>query len=205
MVVVCGYPSTAAELEDLASEGVFELADAWVSLHLSGESLADETDEAGVTRRKASLLGAPEVLCALRERVVGADEASRFASAIVTELYDCHTWASSDPGEEAPNPAILAAILAAITSAAQRRMAYKEWLQLFPKRRVAIPNSPDASQVGTTLYERLAGSVDPSHHDVPFMLYCLCEQVNHSLKGDGPEAPQRNNLSEQMQENAQKE
>ena len=35
--LLAGYPSTAEELEELASEGLLTMADAWISVHLAGD------------------------------------------------------------------------------------------------------------------------------------------------------------------------
>ena len=93
MVIVSGYPSTAEEVEELVDANLFELADAWVSIHLSGETLIDETDEEGATKRIAKMIGAPPAIIALREKVVNAEASTALAAAVVTELYNCHEWA----------------------------------------------------------------------------------------------------------------
>ena len=197
-VIVSGYPSTVEELAEVEAAGLFEVADAWVSLHLSGETCLDEPDELGGTRRITRVIGAPAALTALREKVVAAEAGSHYTNSIVTELYNCHEWA---PGRstEVPDPSEL--VIGAISSGAQHRLTYKEWIESLPQERIVIPDlETDPASLDTSVYERLVESTDPSRHDVSFMLYCLCEQVNQSLKGNVAEAPaQRKKYSaEQM-------
>lgn len=95
IVIVSGYPSTPEEVDELEDAGLFDLADAFVSIHLAGETLIDEPDETGATRRIAKMIGAPPAITALREKVLGAESGTPLASTIVTELYNCHEWALS--------------------------------------------------------------------------------------------------------------
>lgn len=98
-------------------------------------------------------------------------------------------------------------IVGAISFAAQRRISYKEWLSALPEDRVVIPSVDPIERTDTSVYERLVESTDPAHHDVSFMLYCLCEQVNQSLKGDTAEVPaaRQKPSAEQMKDLAEKE
>lgn len=193
-LIVSGYPSTPEEVAELEAAELFDLADAWVSLHLSGETCIDEPDDLGGTKRIIRVIGAPPAVTTLREKVVAAEAGSPFATSIVTELHNCHEWATRPT--EVPDPSEV--VLAAISSAAEHRITYKEWIESLPEERVVIPDlSSDASSLDTSVYERLVESTDPSRHDVSFMLYCLCEQVNQSLKGNVAEAPsQRKKPSE---------
>lgn len=201
-LIVSGYPSTPEEVAELEAADLFDLADAWVSLHLSGETCIDEPDDLGGTKRITRVIGAPPAVTALREKVVAAEAGSPLATTIVTELHNCHEWASRPT--EVPDPSEV--VLAAISSAAEHRITYKEWIESLPEERVVIPDlSFDASSLDTSVYERLVESTDPSRHDVSFMLYCLCEQVNQSLKGNVAEAPsQRKKPSEAQMKALQK-
>eukprot|EP00913_Durusdinium_trenchii_P022643 g21266.t1 len=204
IVIVSGYPSTPEEVDELEDAGLFDLADAFVSIHLAGETLIDEPDETGATRRIAKMIGAPPAITALREKVLGAESGTPLASTIVTELYNCHEWALSQ-GFEVIDPCRV--IVGAISFAAQRRISYKEWLSALPEDRVVIPSVDPIERTDTSVYERLVESTDPAHHDVSFMLYCLCEQVNQSLKGDTAEVPaaRQKPSAEQMKDLAEKE
>ncbi|CAE7520567.1 unnamed protein product [Symbiodinium natans] len=213
-LLVLGYPSTSEEIEDLEasyyglsrgrlSPGRLSLAvsDAvpgqltglqGAALQLwrptlpptcmargaaSGDTKTDEPDDTGGTWRVTRTQGAPEVLQDLRSRIVGAEDGSPFLSAVITELPGCHLWAAPSDPEEE-----------------------------------AAPSFEDQEDEGTPpmptdLYECLAASVDSSHHDVPFLLYCLCEQVNHSLRGDAPEvvAGKKKRSPQQVQDAAKKD
>lgn len=214
-ILVTGYPSTAEELEELASEGLLTVADAWISVHLAGESKADEPDDTGGTWRVTRTKGAPEILQELRNRILGAEDGSPFLSAAVTEVPNCHLWASPSEQEEAPDFAgqARAAILEALGNVAQQKAAYKDWCTALPEQRICIPDLPareeehDKPPVPTDLYDRMVAAVDSSHHDVPFLLYCLCEQVNHNLRGDAPEvlAGKKKHTPEQVMESAKKD
>jgi hypothetical protein len=186
-LIVSGYPSTPEELAEVEAAGLFEVADAWVSLHLSGETCIDEPDDIGGTKRITRVIGAPGALTALREKVVTSEAGSPYATTIVTELYNCHEWAPGRP-TEVLDPSEL--VVAAFASAAQHRITYKEWIESLPEDRIVIPDlETEPTSLDTSVYERLVESTDPSRHDVSFMLYCLCEQVNQSLKGNVAEVP----------------
>eukprot|EP00439_Symbiodinium_sp_Y106_P018058 s1210_g2.t1 len=199
-ILVTGYPSTAEELEELASEG---------------ESKADEPDETGGTWRITRTQGAPEILQELRNRILGAEDDSPFLSAAVTEVPNCHLWAQPSEQEEAPDFAAQAraAILEALGNVAQQKAAYKDWCTALSEQRICIPDLPvreeehDKPPVPTDLYDRMVAAVDSSHHDVPFLLYCLCEQVNHNLRGDAPEvlAGKKKRTPEQVMDSAKKD
>lgn len=188
LLIVSGYPSTSEELAELEAAELFDVADAWVTLHLSGETSTDEPNgepDGDGTRRITRVIGAPDVLTELRGKVVAAETGSPMATTIVTELHNCHEWAPGRP-TEVHDPSQL--VIAAISAAAQRRITYKAWIESLPQERVVIPDRTTEA-LDTSVYERLVESTDPSHHDVSFMLYCLCEQVNQSLKGNVAEAP----------------
>ncbi|CAE7226583.1 unnamed protein product, partial [Symbiodinium microadriaticum] len=117
--------------------------------------------------------------------------------------------------EDAPDFAgqARAAILEALGKVAQQKAAYKDWCTALPEQRICIPDLPareeehDKPPVPTDLYDRMVAAVDSSHHDVPFLLYCLCEQVNHNLRGDAPEvlAGKKKRTPEQVMESAKKD
>lgn len=202
-LIVSGYPSTPEELAEVEAAGLFEVADAWVSLHLSGETCIDEPDDIGGTKRITRVIGAPGALTALREKVVTSEAGSPYATTIVTELYNCHEWAPGRP-TEVLDPSEL--VVAAFASAAQHRITYKEWIESLPEDRIVIPDlETEPTSLDTSVYERLVESTDPSRHDVSLMLYCLCEQVNQSLKGNVAEVPaQRKKPSAEQMNTLQK-
>ena len=101
MVVVSGYPATPEEVEELEALQLFGVADAWVSLHLSGETLVDEPDDLGGLRRVVRTVAAPPSMAHLRHKVLTAEAGSDLAAAVVTELYNCHEWLAS-PGALRP-------------------------------------------------------------------------------------------------------
>eukprot|EP00930_Biecheleria_cincta_P042054 TRINITY_DN28926_c0_g2_i1.p1 TRINITY_DN28926_c0_g2~~TRINITY_DN28926_c0_g2_i1.p1 ORF type:complete len:1643 (+),score=351.39 TRINITY_DN28926_c0_g2_i1:129-5057(+) len=204
-LLLAGYPATAEEAQELQDEGLFDLADAWVSVHLAGESLFDEPSEDAPPIRKIQSLGAPAVVHTLRDLFLSADQGSAMANSTVVELHDCHAWAhAADAGEtgesgELEAQQIRTALLDCIGSAAGQRLRYRSWMESLPIERVALPADRHRSSDGeagedggddpkqpldTYLYERLAGAVDPAHHDIPFLLFCLCEQVALSLRGN---------------------
>lgn len=98
MVVVSGYPATPEEVEELEAAELFGLADAFVSLHLTGETLVDEPDDLGGLRRVVRTVAAPPSMAHLRDKVLAAEAGSDLAAAVVTELYNCHEWVASPGG-----------------------------------------------------------------------------------------------------------
>ncbi|CAE8589690.1 unnamed protein product [Polarella glacialis] len=206
VLLVAGYPSTREELDELLAEGCFDLANSWVSVELSGQSLADEELQPGVaeeTQRVSRVFGAPEVLHSLRQAIQTAEIGSALAGSTVCELPDSHSLAlpqAATPAEGTPRDEgqkevavaeaqqVREAILRLVSSTAEQRLRFQEWFDALPEARTEIPllpnNGEDHSTLDTRLYERLAGAIDSSHHGVPLLLYCLCEQVASNLNGD---------------------
>lgn len=199
VLLLVGYPSTPEELKELKDDGCLQLPDSWVSFHLAGQTLELEEVQPSEDGQQLNplrfrrVLGAPEVLHTFREQLLTAELGDPVSSCTVIELQDCHAWAA-DPhsAEEAPPAShpeeveqVRSAILLNVSIASRQRQRFKEWSEALPKDRVVIPELQHPDSVpDTRLYELLLGSVEPSQQDVPLVLYCLCEQVAMSLKGD---------------------
>eukprot|EP00928_Gymnodinium_smaydae_P016927 TRINITY_DN16425_c0_g2_i1.p1 TRINITY_DN16425_c0_g2~~TRINITY_DN16425_c0_g2_i1.p1 ORF type:complete len:1634 (+),score=303.63 TRINITY_DN16425_c0_g2_i1:693-4904(+) len=101
------------------------------------------------------------------------------SSGTVRSVPDTHRMALPSEGEA---DRLMDVVLRFAREICEQKGRFEE--QIAASRHIALPRLTDDLSVDMRLYDRLVDSVDPSQHDVPFLLFCMCEQVGHSLQGD---------------------
>lgn len=197
VLAVFGYPETAAELQELQDEGIFGVSDVWISAYLSGESTreeapvedaeADPAAEPVPPRRIREVCSPPEILAVLKGKIDAAEMGSPLAYGTICTIPRCHELAppaefpeGADTSGAALAAEVRSSVLEVISQKSERRKAFDEWMGSVVERKLV----PVLKKTDSRLYVDLVNSIDPARHDIPLLLHCMCEQVNHSLAGD---------------------
>lgn len=193
LVVLADYPATAEELAELGEGGLFDAPDAWVTVHLDGETLKEEAlaeGEEGEPRRHKAPCDKPEILGLLFDAIHAADPSSGLASATICSVADSQDFAPLTAADEeqvaTSRGRVQDAVLRAAEPSAVHRIKFAAWIAAAREAagsKVEIPARPEGKP-DASLYHRLASTVDPASQDVPLLLHCLCEQVASTLSGD---------------------
>jgi len=199
LVLLKDYPSCAEDLQEISAEGlcVDGLVNLWAALYMAGESLGDlpeptpqaEGVEDGTVQDDVVPPERP-VLAAEPPEIVRLFYDAIHAAPLNTDLVNCTVFTLPKSHQLAFAPAEIPLVdhvnnclLEAAGAEASRRQKFSGWLQ-GAERIGSVPQlGEEEKRTEKRLYERMMGSVDPSHHDVPLFLHCLTEQVECNLGG----------------------
>jgi len=183
MLILNNYGTTPEELQEIAAEGFCAegLVDLFCAVYLVGETV--EERDGG---RMFTVPEAPALVDVYYNAIHAAPINTDLANSTVCTFAKSHTLAHP-PGDVSPVEHVIHAVLEFVGVEAARRQQFGKWLR--DAKPVPGPPSlgPDRKSElygESRLYQRLMGSVDPLHHDVPLFLHCLTEQVNLTQSGD---------------------
>eukprot|EP00927_Polykrikos_kofoidii_P077950 TRINITY_DN74830_c0_g1_i1.p1 TRINITY_DN74830_c0_g1~~TRINITY_DN74830_c0_g1_i1.p1 ORF type:complete len:1500 (+),score=349.88 TRINITY_DN74830_c0_g1_i1:71-4570(+) len=192
VLMLLGFPDTVEELNEVRDAGGFELGGSWTTVYLAGHTVEEVDAEEGAepaadgaARRRRKACEVPPLVASVYDAIHEAPLGSGLANSTVRTVACSHEMALPSGGEA---DRVLDTILASVRSNDAQRRRFDEWLG--GALRIRPPPAPRlAEPADMVVYERLVDAVNVAHHDVAFLLSCMCEQVAASLKGDAHDKP----------------